>query len=690
MRRYQPNFFRSAPARSASRIATGPRLSAALPAVLLLSALILSACNLSLAADVTPPPGYRPPAAAEGTRTTVSGPLYPPVAPDPANGEPIYVEKCAPCHGPQGLGDGAQADALSNRPAALGSADLARQSTPAQWYAMVTQGNMERMMPPFSSLSDRERWDVVAYSYSLSIPEKQIETGKAIYAAECSACHGEQGQGDGPQAVSLDSRPAAALASPEFMAGRSTASFYETISGGGEGPHRTYSETLSEEERWAVSDYLRWLAFAGAQGNPAASGETGVTPAPEASAQAPAGGTLAAASNPGPAETSTISGTAVAELPELGVVRGQVTNASGGDLPTGAQVTLHGFDQMELATTLTTTVGGAGDFVFENIEMPAGRAFLVTLEYQNATYGSDVATVEEGMSEITLPVTVYDTTTDTSALTIDRLHMFLEYLDEQTLRVIELYIVSNPTERTVVSPGEGQPVLTYSLPEGASNLQFQEGAIGERYIETAGGFGDTLAIRPGSGTYQVLYAYELPYDGKLQLTHPVQLPVSALVVLAPEGSLTIKGEGLQDAGIRAVENESYQMYNGSSLTAGQSLDMTITGKPGGGGFAALASGSTTELLIGAAVFGLVLVGAGVWMYRRSRLDEDEAQEEEEAQLPAAVREEDPDALMDAILALDDQYQAGELAEGPYRQRRAELKARLVELQGRGGQDQPAG
>jgi hypothetical protein len=38
--------------------------------------------------------------------------------------------------------------------------------------------------------------------------------------------------------------------------------------------------------------------------------------------------------------------------------------------------------------------------------------------------------------------------------------------------------------------------------------------------------------------------------------------------------------------------------------------------------------------------------------------------------------ETPEAIMDAILALDDQYQDGQLPEAAYKQRRAELKERL--------------
>lgn len=666
-------------ARAARR---GPALVPALPlAALFLAALSLTACNLSLAADVTPPPGYRPPAVLAETQA-VSGPLFPPMPPNPADGEPIYAEKCAPCHGPQGLGDGEQADALPNRPSALGDPALAREKTPAEWYAVVTNGNMERMMPPFNSLSDRERWDVAAYSLSLSIPGSQIEAGREIYAANCASCHGEQGMGDGPQAASLETQPAA-LANPEFMASRSTASFFETVSNGTPGGHPAFAGDLSEDERWAVSDYVRWISFAGGQTDLAVSAGLGSgTPSPEPES------TEEAESATPPSGEDPAAGTAAPEGPALGVVRGQVTNASGGGLPGGAQVTLHGFDEMQLATTLTTTVGSEGSFIFEQVAMPEGRVFLVTLEYQGATYGSDVATVQPGSNEVELPVTVYETTSDTSALTVDRLHLFLEFLDEQTVRVIELYIVSNPTQQTIVAPAEGEPVLAYSLPEGAANLQFQEGALGERFVETPQGFGDTLAIRPGSGVYQVLFAYELPYDGRLELTHPVQLPVSALVVLAPEGGLNIKGENLQDAGVRPVEGASYHMYNGGSLAAGDSLELTITGKAGGSGVPALSTGSTTNLLIGAGVFGLVLVGAGLWLYRRNRTEEEEEPEEED--LPEApLQEEDPEVLMDAILALDDRFQAGELPEGAYRQRRSDLKARLLEAQRGGGQDRPA-
>jgi hypothetical protein len=88
----------------------------------------------------------------------------------------------------------------------------------------------------------------------------------------------------------------------------------------------------------------------------------------------------------------------------------------------------------------------------------------------------------------------------------------------------------------------------------------------------------------------------------------------------------------------------------------------------------------------------VLVAGGVWLYRRRRGERgsEEAGElgsEGVDEVPAGWEQgswgdaEDSNTLLDAILALDDKYQAGELPEEAYLQRRAELKARLKTLLG---------
>ena len=72
----------------------------------------LTACSFSLAEDITPPPGAQQPVVQASTQEAPTGPLYPLVPPDPAAGAANFAEKCAPCHGDTGLGDGPSASEL--------------------------------------------------------------------------------------------------------------------------------------------------------------------------------------------------------------------------------------------------------------------------------------------------------------------------------------------------------------------------------------------------------------------------------------------------------------------------------------------------------------------------------------------------------------------------------------------------
>jgi hypothetical protein len=167
----------------------------------------------------------------------------------------------------------------------------------------------------------------------------------------------------------------------------------------------------------------------------------------------------------------------------------------------------------------------------------------------------------------------------------------------------------------------------------------------------------------------------MPFDRKLDLVSNVTMDTEAVVILVPEQSINVKGNGIEDAGQRDVQGTPYHMYNGGALKAGNQLSLTITGHPIGTN-PTLSFVANQNLVIGLGALGLALVLAGVWMYTRNRMDRNQSSSEVHS---SPVVEENAETVMDAILALDDLFQEGELPEEAYLERRGELKSRLKDL-----------
>jgi hypothetical protein len=321
------------------------------------------------------------------------------------------------------------------------------------------------------------------------------------------------------------------------------------------------------------------------------------------------------------------------------------------------------------------TLPADGKFKFSDVPFQSGQMYVTTTEFQGLTYGSQIVNVDEQTASLDLPIQIYETTADTSQLSIDRLHLFLDATDEKTLRIVELYVISNKSNKTVASVDDVSPLLKFQIPTGATNLEFEEGVLGERYIPTEDGFGDLAPISPSRGEHQVIFTYLMPYDRKLELNHSVPLTTDAIVVLMPVDGLKIKSDGLQDAGKRDIQGVQYQMYSAPGREAGQPLGITISGNPSSRS-AVQPDGNRTGLVIGLASLGLALVIGGVWIYLRSRPAVGDEKIEADATREAEQAAPSAETLMDAILTLDDLYKEGKLPEPAYRQRRAELKDQL--------------
>jgi len=89
----------------------------------------------------------------------------------------------------------------------------------------------------------------------------------------------------------------------------------------------------------------------------------------------------------------------------------------------------------------------------------------------------------------------------------------------------------------------------------------------------------------------------------------------------------------------------------------------------------------TWLMIGVGAVGLILVGLGFYLFlrdRKLRQLEDEFEDDEEITAEDSLGN-DRESIMDAIIALDDQFKVGDISKEAYEKRRDELKDRLKNL-----------
>ncbi len=361
-------------------------------------------------------------------------PVLPPGQPDAETGLALFQERCANCHGPAGQGDGELSADLPRPPADFTDPAFRRTRIPAVMFSTITNGLLESGMPPFgpessNPISEENRWHLVAAVYALATPAEALNAGQTIYEENCLACHGETGLGDGPDAAAAEAE-IPDLTDVRYWFNRSNETVFSAIENGAV-PDHAYD--LTDQERWDVVDYARTFSYNYV--------------------------------NPGaPAE------------PVLGAtVSGVVSNGTNGALLSDVEVLLRGFDQnFQPTITLTTTVNDDGSYLFELGEVNPDWVYLASARYQDLGFSSSAGQVSRAEPNLSLPITVFESTVNSDAVQNDRLHILLSF-EQDILRVDELYVFSNPTTEVFVGES-GDPAagtVRLALPAGAQIVAFQ-------------------------------------------------------------------------------------------------------------------------------------------------------------------------------------------------------------------------
>ncbi len=567
-------------------------------------------------------------------------PLEPAAPPDAHNGLPLFANRCANCHGPQGRGDGELADNLPLPPRDYTDEEFRRTAVPSSLFETITDGRAEGAMPPFgpassNSIDEESRWDLAAAIFSLGTPVEAIENGRVLYEENCLACHGDGGAGDGPSAGST-AEPVPDLTDLRYWYSRSNEMILAGLQDEALADH-TYD--LTEDELWDVTDYARTFSYVYAD--------------PQAAFK--------------PIEVVSISG--------------QVLNGTTDDIISGGSVLLRAFTpDLQQVATETAEIGSDGTYTLEVTDAGPDWVYMASAEYGDISFSSNPERLDTGVTQLEMPIVVYDTTDDPSAIKLDQVHMIMDY-DGENIQVSEIYVVSNL--ETAVFVGESgvaeQGTLQIGVPAGAQDVAFQRSfqsfenfLPATEVIPNDQGYVDTVPVRPGSGVMNMLVSYSLPYESNMTVGHPLFYDTSSATIVLPDIGLDIEGvdwssEGSQQMG----DMGSFSSYSHPALAAGEAISFTVTGRPSASA-SAVVGGSVDNNLVGVVIGGVALLLAAVgaiFAVQKWRSDEEEA---------ATVHADQVESLLYAVVALDNAYEAGKVEPAQYHERRADLLEQLAD------------
>ncbi|MDN3512277.1 MAG: ethylbenzene dehydrogenase-related protein [Candidatus Jettenia sp.] len=210
-----------------------------------------------------------------------------------AEGKKIYEKRCWYCHGIEGKGDGPAAKTMFPKPRnftrneyKVRSTAFSSVPTDEDLFRIITSGIEGTAMPFWYTISEAERWQVLYYIKTFndqfrksdaiktvsvgsvaSTPESVARGQELFKEMRCFECHGEDGRGNGPLTVALQSEwnlPYRARDLTKgwlFKGGNTIEDIYRTVSTGfNETPMGSYLEKLADEDRWHVAHYVKSIA----------------------------------------------------------------------------------------------------------------------------------------------------------------------------------------------------------------------------------------------------------------------------------------------------------------------------------------------------------------------------------------------------------------------------------------------
>ncbi len=380
-----------------------------------------------------------------------------------------------------------------------------------------------------------------------------------------------------------------------------------------------------------------------------------------------------------------------ASMDPAGSISGVVANGTHSGAPVaGQQVTLRAMVLSRAPKDAgSVTTDAQGRFAFGGLDTSGETTYEIYTRYQGGffvtapvSFGGSAAAAQ------TANLTIYDTTTDMSALRVSNLTVLVSAVNKAKglIPVGAFYTFDNTGSRAIAGSltppaGGGMPqgMLRFALPASATNLTLGAGFGDAQTAQIATGFAATATIPPGLASFA--FAFDLPYT-RTAATLPLSAlyPTARVTVLAPPAYRVTAPGFVADAPISA-NGQQFQQLHADNVGARVSQQVALAALPEAGvdpdvTFGqVLAIGAVLALLLAlllALFAGRGDLGALRQLARRPA-------RRQSARAAVQARNATRQRLLEALLDLDERHAAGAIGDGAYDRRRAELRTELRAL-----------
>ena len=340
-------------------------------------------------------------------------------------------------------------------------------------------------------------------------------------------------------------------------------------------------------------------------------------------------------------------------------------------MPEGLEVALLTLDESkaQIVARDSAIVDEEGRFEFTGFPTTPGLTYRVAANDGLFTPSVDLSDAADWSN---VELVIYERTRALDDLWVASYSLLVPSIDarSRTMGVLGAIDLRNEGD-TVWLPDLTDPALTglqllrFSLPAGFSDLSVESDLPPGNVMEIGTGFALSTPAPPGE--FNILFSFLLAYDGN-GFEFPLNLPFGANEVrfMMPEEGITITGEGLGPPRTTVVNDRTFTIVEGSGFERGTRINVTFDGLPSPTFVERAVDyfGDRAYIPVLAWLAGAAFLSLLAYAVIRAR-----------SSPPAAepTRRE----MVDAIAALDDLRDAGEIEADEHTAKREELMRKAL-------------